>query len=72
MTMNAQTLTKAASEYIKIPKTPTDNSVCNDDDGCSARRQVQMILLFLTYHRALGSNMNRGGFPVPSSADNGT
>jgi len=45
---------------------------CDDDDECSARRQVQMIFLFLTYHQGLGSNMSRGGFPVPSSAVNGT
>jgi len=43
-----------------------------DDDECSAQRQVQMILLFLTYHRGLGSDMSRGGVPVPFSADNGT
>jgi len=29
-------------------------------------------LLFLTYHQGRGSDMSRGGFPGPSSADNGT
>jgi len=29
-------------------------------------------LLFLTYHRNLGSDISTGGFPGPSSADNGT